>query len=125
MRGFPWVKLNTASIEDFGKLPAYSLKVFWLMVKVAQHGGFVHLKREQVQKKLKLSRSTVWRAIGSLVAHSFIEDRGDCFRINPRYVEVGRKAYKPKLPGLVDTTTGVIKKFKVKPIDNAANVHHS
>ena len=94
------------------------------MVKVAEHGGFVYVKQGQLQKRAKVSQGSVAKALKQLASEGLIENRGDCYRINPRYVEIGRNVYKPKVPGLIDVSTGEVKKFKVKRTDNAANLHH-
>ena len=126
MQGYPWVKLRTASLNDFRRLQASALHVFLVMVQHTKDGGFVYLSQAQIKKLAKVSQGAASKALKVLADEQFIQRLGkDAYRLNPRYVEVGRKVYKPKLPGLVDTSTGVIKKFKVKPIENAANLHHT
>jgi hypothetical protein len=116
MRGFPWARFCLAELRELTTIPTSALLVFFEMVAASKPGGFVCRRPSQLVKSCSLSKGAVSKALLLLVERQFIErlDR-DFYRVNPRYVKIGPKqSYTPKLPGLVDTSTGVLKRFKTE-----------
>lgn len=114
MRGFPWARFHLAELPRLLSLPRPALLVFAFMVQRMDEAGMVYATQKQLQKLSGLSRSAVARSVQALKAEQVIDHVDKrAYRINPRYVQVGRKQ-RTRLPGLIDLTTGEIKKFKVK-----------
>jgi hypothetical protein len=115
MKGFPWVRLCLEDIKNLYSLHSSSFVVFFSLLGRMNEYGYVYASRKQIQKDTGLPKGTVSKALAALGGAQVVEqwERG-VYRVSPRYAQVGKRRYKPEVPGLVDLATGEIRRFKFK-----------
>lgn len=114
MKGYPWVRLYLDDIEMLLSIQPFALKVFFCLVKRMNEYGYVYMSPKQIGKLTDTPKGTVSKALDLLKKGKFIEgwDK-NVYRVNPRYIQVGKKRKNPEVPGLIDLATGEVRRFKL------------